>query len=318
MFTIIGTNDKLWNSTELIEYLVVNQHQPIKLCINPEAVDIGMLGIYRLLDIFELQKVDILTANPLETHDRYRIVNGWQKNRFLRQIWQVEQTLHSWNQKYIFLGFYHRPTVGRLAMSAYLLNHYLDLSKIHFSFTTEPDDLIYFEMDKLLNFGISSMDGIPNLLRQLPIWSNNRPENLTKIQNWIMDEIGDSLHQSIYQDILIDVVVETHMMGKTFYPTEKTVRPMWMKKPFIMFASRDYLDYLHQMGFKTFCDYWSEVYDGYEGRDRYEKICKLIDWLAKQSTKDLTQMYRDMQPILDHNYNLLKTQTYSRKITLIT
>lgn len=318
MFTISGTNDKLWNSIELVRYLVANQHRPIRLRINPEAIDIGTLGIYRLLDVFEFQQVDIITENPLETHDRYRIVNYWQQNRFLRQIWRVEQTLHSWNQKHIFLVFYHRPTAGRLAMSAYLLNHYPDLSKIHFSYATDQDDLIHFEMDKLLNFGIASMDGVPNLLRRLPIWSHGRPENLAKIENMIVDEIGDALHQSIYQDILIDIVVETHVMGKTFYPTEKTVRPMWMKKPFIMFASRDYLDYLHQMGFKTFCDYWSEDYDGYEGRDRYEKICKLIDWLAERSTTDLIQMYQDMQPILDHNYDLLKTQTYSKKITLIT
>lgn len=318
MFIISGTNDKLWNGVELLEYLTTNQNQHIKLRINPEAIDIGALGIYRLLDAFEFQQVDIITENPLETHDRYRIINGWQQNRFLRQIWRVDQTLHSWNQKQVFLGFYHRPTAGRLAISAHLLNHYPDLSKIHFSYGTDLNDLMHFEMDKLLNFGIACMDGVPDLLRRLPIWSRDQPENLAKIENCIMDEIGDVIHQNIYPDVLIDIVVESHVMGKTFFPTEKTVRPIWLKKPFIMFASRDYLDYLHQMGFKTFGEYWSEDYDGYEGKDRFEKICKLIEWLAAQPTNDLLQMYQDMQPILDHNYNLLKTQTYSKKITLIT
>jgi hypothetical protein len=125
------------------------------------------------------------------------------------------------------------------------------------------------------------------------------------------------LYKTLYKDIFIDIVVESHVLGKTFFPTEKTVRPIWLKKPFIIFGSKDYLDYLHQMGFKTFCNYWSEEYDGYDGRDRYIKISRLIDDLSSKPTNELQDMYRDMKHILDHNYDLIKNQTYKLEITYI-
>ena len=93
---------------------------------------------------------------------------------------------------------------------------------------------------------------------------------------------------------------------------------MWLKKPFIIFGSSNYLCYLRQMGFRTFGDFWSEDYDGYDGVDRFAKILTLIDSLAKKSAIELEQMYWDMQYTLDHNYNLLQSQTYNKVITQIT
>jgi hypothetical protein len=71
------------------------------------------------------------------------------------------------------------------------------------------------------------------------------------------------------------------------------------------------------MGFRTFSDFWSEEYDGYEGRDRYVRILNLIDEIAKKPASELERMYWDMQDILDCNYNLLHDQTYQTNITAI-
>jgi len=82
-------------------------------------------------------------------------------------------------------------------------------------------------------------------------------------------------------------------------------------------GSKNYLDYLHQMGFRTFGDFWNEDYDGYEDKERYVKILQLIDDLSKKSTVELEKMYWDMQYSLDHNYNLLLNQNYATDITYI-
>jgi hypothetical protein len=95
------------------------------------------------------------------------------------------------------------------------------------------------------------------------------------------------------------------------------VRPMLLKKPMIVMGSRDYLDYLHQMGFRTFNDFWDENYDGFADGNRYQKILELIDQIARYSTQELNNMYYRMQSILDHNYNLLVSQSYNTKITYI-
>ena len=43
------------------------------------------------------------------------------------------------------------------------------------------------------------------------------------------------------------------------------------------------------------------------------------EWINKQNNcnAQLENMYKSMQPILEHNYNLLKTQSYIKTITLI-
>ena len=92
---------------------------------------------------------------------------------------------------------------------------------------------------------------------------------------------------------------------------------MWLKKPFIMFASRDYLEYMRQLGFKTFGEFWNEEYDGYEDRDRFERIIKLIDTIASKTHQELTDMYWNMKYVLDHNFELLKTQSYTNRVTLL-
>ena len=82
-------------------------------------------------------------------------------------------------------------------------------------------------------------------------------------------------------------------------------------------GSKNYLDYLHQMGFRTFSDFWPEDYDGFDGRDRYIKILELIDNLAQKPIVELEKMYWDMQYTLNHNYDLLLNQTYNTNITHI-
>ena len=85
----------------------------------------------------------------------------------------------------------------------------------------------------------------------------------------------------------------------------------------IVMGSQDSLGYLRQMGFKTFNDFWDEDYDGVAEQNRYQKILDLIDHIAQQPIDKLADIYQQMQPILDHNYNLLMSQGYKKTITKI-
>jgi hypothetical protein len=92
---------------------------------------------------------------------------------------------------------------------------------------------------------------------------------------------------------------------------------MLLKKPMIIMGPINYLEYLRQMGFRTFHDFWDEDYDGYEDKTRYSKILQLMHRLSQMSVPQLESMYWDMQYILDHNYNLLVSQTYNQTVTHI-
>ena len=92
---------------------------------------------------------------------------------------------------------------------------------------------------------------------------------------------------------------------------------MLLKKPFIVMGPKCFLIHLRQMGFRTFHDFWDEDYDGYAPKQKYLMILKLIKSLSKKSFEELDNMYQNMQEILDHNYNLLRMQTYNKNINYV-
>jgi hypothetical protein len=310
-FTIGCTSDKIWNHNELLNFLIANQNGTIEIKIQPEAICLETIGLYRLLDQFSFNQVNIRTWNPLETHKKYNILyNG--SNFWFKKIEQIDLSWHEWNQNKIFYCLFGRPTASRLGLSSYMLKKHLSVSHIHFSIAPNPDDLIQFELDKLLQYRVDSIAEVGLLINKLPLLLSSS-KNYTKFNGYLY---ADPLTE-LYRDIFVDILSESHVLGNTFFPTEKTIRPMWLKKPFIIFGSKNYLNYLRQMGFRTFSDFWSEDYDGYDSRDRFIKILNLIDDLSKKSKSELQRMYWDMQYTLDHNYNLLINQNYKTQITYI-
>lgn len=319
MFVISGVDDKFWNQLEFVEYLVANQHKVIELSIVSEAIDLENLGVYRLLDLFKFEQVIIHTWNPLEKHNQYEIkFNGptfffcRNNTAVLPYVVDINVNLHTWTQEKIFMCLYHRPTAGRLALAGHLNEKYSEQSVIHFSIDTDVDSLINFEFDKLLSYDVDSVSPAANLLKFLPILQSSR-ETHTKYNGY---DYSDPL-TALYQRILVDIVGETHVAGKTFFPTEKTTRPMLLKKPFITFASRHYMAYLRQMGFQTFGEFWDEEYDRFETKHRLMRIYKVVNEIASYPPAKLAEMYQRMQPILDHNHDLLMSQSYNKTITKI-
>lgn len=311
MFRLGCTSDKIWNLPHLIRYLSDNQGKDIQLCIDPEAICLRSLGLYDILDCFEFRSVRILTSNPFECHDRYQITHG----RF--DIWfdhkpDISPDLQDYNGKRVFLCLFGRPTAARLAIAGYLRDKYPDISHIHFSTGTQPDDLIHFEMDKLLSYDPFLVEPVGRLIKHMPLLRYTS-EKRTAFAGY---DYTDPL-TSLYRDILVDVVVESHVKGNTFFPTEKIVRSIWMKKPFIVFASQNFLDCMHQMGFRSFADFWSEEYDGFEGKDRLSRILSVLDRLSQMTRADLESLWLDMRYTLDHNFDLLSTGRYKRSLTKI-
>lgn len=307
MFTVSCTSDKIWNYIDLVGFLAANQNSSIELDINPEAICLTNLGLYDLLDQFAFTSVTIHTWNPLEQHPKYKI-KCKSNNFWFDRTADIDPSLHDWDLSKRFLCFYHRPTAPRLALAAHLWNNYLDTSLIHFSTTNSVD----FELDKLLQWNVQTASDAGKMLPYLPLLQGST-DGYTKFDGYYYTDALTSL----YRSILVDVVVESHVAGKTFFPTEKTVRPILLKKPFVVFGSRDYLAYLRQMGFRTFGDFWDEEYDGYEAADRLVKIKSLLNNLASMSISKLEAMYWDMKYTLDHNYNLLMSKKYNKQIKAI-
>jgi hypothetical protein len=82
-------------------------------------------------------------------------------------------------------------------------------------------------------------------------------------------------------------------------------------------ASKFYLGYLKQIGFKTFNDFWPEAYDNEDGKLRYLSILALIDRLALLPMDELVELNNKMQHIVNHNYQLLTSRQFNKNVTKI-
>jgi hypothetical protein len=314
MFTIIPADNFIWNQKELIKFLAENQQKHIKISLNAEGPDCQILGLYNLLDNFNFESVNIITANILEAHNKYKITHSpvlrW---AYVRE--HIESKYHIWNQNKIFCAYYGRPLWHRIGLVSYLKTYHDSIAYVNLRGDYNSDNSRkLFELAELFYNAPEQMNNFASIANQLPFIIETQDsyspgeQDTTGFTKQLLD---------FYGNILIDVVAETFTSGKTFFPTEKTFRPMLMKKPFILMGPINNLIYLRQMGFKTFYEYWDEDYDGFSPRLKFQKIIQLINNISKKSKSELCAMYQDMQHILDHNYNLLVSKKYIKQITLV-
>ena len=108
-----------------------------------------------------------------------------------------------------------------------------------------------------------------------------------------------------YQKIFVDIVSETVVSGKSCFITEKTIRPMIFKTPFIIVGGKGFLTVLKKLGFQTFSNWWDEDYDNYSGPSRIEKIKQVMNFISNQ--KNINSIKQQMQNVIEHNYNHVVT-----------
>jgi len=313
-FVIDAIDSKIWNWDDLVKFLIDRQHQHVRLEVQ-EGLCLNTAGVYKLLDMFKFKSVSISTLNMLETHHTYKVQIHPYCFRYFTLPDQIDYSFyHTWNLNQVFGAIYARPTWGRMGLAAHLHDRHQEKTLLNFRTSTlNSTDRKTFELEKLFEVDAVSAQKFLNFHKCLPILiDNNNTYTLGGTAKSHTDQVA-----SWYCNFLIDIVAETFCQGRSFYPTEKTTRPMLMKKPFIAHGPKCFLIHLRQMGFRTFNDFWDETYDGHDPEHRYHKILQLIDHLATLDMDQLQIMYEKMQPILEHNYNLLVTQDYKRQVTYV-
>jgi len=100
-----------------------------------------------------------------------------------------------------------------------------------------------------------------------------------------------------YDQFHIEIVTESYIYGETFFPTEKTVRPISAGKPMIVMGPRHLLRRLREQGFKTWSNFWDESYDDLEGPARLSQIQTVIQDV-QQRRDDITAV---CQQHAEHN-----------------
>jgi hypothetical protein len=153
-----------------------------------------------------------------------------------------------------------------------------------------------------------------NWFDQCPIASidNHVTQDQFVIPEVSAGQMARSLMQH-YPRFNVELVCETYTLGETFFPTEKTIRPMVGNKPFVVYGPANYLNNLKQLGFRTFDDVWDESYDQYEGPQRWFSMRGLIDQLAQISSTQWTQILQHCAQITQHNRSIVRKIIYDLK-----
>jgi len=100
------------------------------------------------------------------------------------------------------------------------------------------------------------------------------------------------------------VVSETNFYHAKLHLTEKIFKPIVSFRPFILACAPGNLKYLRSYGFQTFGKWIDESYDLEPDHDkRILMIVDQVERLAKLSEQEQKDMFEDMQPVLEHNFN---------------
>lgn len=119
---------------------------------------------------------------------------------------------------------------------------------------------------------------------------------------------------TIFNDTEFSLVAETSVFNKNFHPTEKTIRNFLLKKPFIVFSAQYFVQYLHELGFRTFGDVIDESYDTIEcPKQRCDAIISEVERVCNGDLIKSNGEY--FAEVCEHNYSQMgKLQPYYTKM----
>jgi hypothetical protein len=316
MITLPNIDGKIWDLEQKVIDItdcVINQ-RPLHISLNNEGPDAGELGLYSLLDVicnrynYCKQNVTIITSNQLEYHPEYYI----KKTPPLYIDTAQEFTLQhqfpakTFNNDFKHFGlFIGRSNWLRLWLASYMYNFYRSQTKMTFHYNPKLD----FHQDHLGLDDLARFE--PNLIQNLnPLQLiSNSPIVEQAVEEYPILTPAHFNISKVYHSFFLEIICETYSRGNSFYPTEKTWRPIINRTPFIIQGPKDYINNLHRVGFKTFSNWFDESHSQDDYRYQPIEICATLDRLATYSIKNLEAMYIDMSDTLEHNYQTLMSLT---------
>lgn len=118
-----------------------------------------------------------------------------------------------------------------------------------------------------------------------------------------------------YSKCFCSIVSEGEFSRPTSSISEKIINSIKAGRPFVLVAPPNSLKCLTDLGFKTFGDYWDESYDSvFDNTSRVNKILQVIDHIDSYSIEQLKELYNNIKPVIDHNFQHLYHLRYNYNI----
>jgi len=292
---VISSDSKVWNFGETVAAITLakSQNQDLVLDLINEGPDFETLGLLEYIDNWD-DRTTVITRNAVQAP----IGNIKFEQNYPHFLDTTRNSLQEvFVDKHIdkpFGMFIGRSNTHRLYLSSYLYRYDLANQTFHY----DPD--IDFHKNHLGLDHLIESYGVAALSQTIKLLTNSPVVKSEKVCYPILHEQHNSFYAE-YSNFLVELVCETYYSGRTFFPTEKTWRPIMLSTPFIVQGPQWFLHRLRDMGFQTFDRWWDEGYAEDPANHQPHEIVKVIDFLAEKSLTELDAMYNEMQPTLEHN-----------------
>ena len=111
-----------------------------------------------------------------------------------------------------------------------------------------------------------------------------------------------------YSQTFLSLIPETGFTNHSIFFSEKIWKSIRIGHPFIIVGSPGMLKGLHNLGFKTFSEWWDESYDDeLDLEKRVKKISKVLVKLSKLSIVELKDIRRSLKDTVEFNQNLINS-----------
>jgi hypothetical protein len=121
--------------------------------------------------------------------------------------------------------------------------------------------------------------------------------------------LTDSNHTNkLYENSYFSLVSETCFFDDVGrFLTEKTFKPIVYQHPFVLIAPHGSLEFLRELGYKTFHPFIDETYDTIvDHNERMKMILKEVERLANLTEEELFKFIDQVKPITKYNYVKLR------------
>jgi len=129
-----------------------------------------------------------------------------------------------------------------------------------------------------------------------------------------LDEVGGTQDKltKYYSDAAIDLFVESVSENNSvIFPTEKTWKPILVKKPFLVFSSKGFYKWMKTEDFVLYDELFDYSFDDIEDHEeRYQKYFDNIVRISKMSISELNNAVNEISSKLQHNAIVAKSKNY--------
>ena len=315
MITVKTSHNHIW-MPECVTADIIKEYQQTGRAIinlNAEGPCASSVGLYNLLDQivgkfgFNKKQIIIQTGNREEVHPEYTIrkqnINAWAKQTYKTAInngFAPEEFRACKTLKNRFGCMYNIPSWNRLLLLSHIRYKTTNQSLLACNGTWESAQHNSIYLNPVTDF---CPEEFPNIFKLLIDGIDPLPEH----PGHKPDEVENTKVLKFYNDFFVDVVAETYTNGLTFFPTEKTFRPIFGFTPFIIFGPQGFLSTLKSdYNFLSFDAWWDESYDNYQNYERIQKMYEVIEYIDSLSDSKISKIYNEMLPVLEHNFTQLK------------